>query len=135
MSKKRIRAFFRLAGYYHRFVPNFSELAAPLSNLTQKKQAENIKSMSECQVAFNHLKRALTSGPVLIAPDFNCEFIIYTDMSNVGLGAVLSQADVSGNVHPVMYISKKLQSGEKHLSTIAKECLAIIWTLQKLNDM
>ena len=72
------------------------------------------------------------TNPVLRAPDFQREFTIFTDASNTGLGAVLSLRDDSGELHPVAYLSKKLQAGERHLSTIEKECLAIVYALQKL---
>ena len=113
-------------------MPNFSEIAAPLSNLTHKRQAEKIQLTANCEEAFNKLKGALTTGPVLRAPDFQREFIVFTDASNVRLGAVLRQADDDRNHHPVTYLSKKLQAVERHLSTIERECLAIVWALQKL---
>ena len=92
--------------------------------LTQKRQAKDIQWTSECQVAFDHLKRARTSGPVLVAPDFNQEFIICTDMLKVGLGAVLCQADDSGGLHSVTFISRRLQPDERHLSAVEKACLS-----------
>ena len=74
----------------------------------------------------------MTTGPVLRVQDFQREFTVFMDASNIGLGTVLSQADDDRNHHPVTYLSKKLQMGERHLSTIERECLAIIWALQKL---
>ena len=111
---------------------NISEIATPLSDLTHKKQAKKIQWTAKCENAFNKLKTVLTTDPVLRAPDFQREFIIYTDASDFGLGAVLSQADDNGNHHLVTYLSKKLQAGERHLLMIERECLVIVWTLQKL---
>ena len=101
-------------------------------DLRRKKEPESIRWTTDCQQAFDQLKEALTTGLVLSALDYSWEFTIFTDASNIRLGAVLCQADEEGTLHPVTYISKKLQPREKHLSAIEKECLAIVWTLQKL---
>ena len=131
-TKKKVRSFLGLAGYYRKFIPGFSEIAAPLSDLTKKQSSNSVSWSEECEMAFGRLKDALTNHPVLHAPDFNREFIIYTDASNAGVGAVLCQQDDSGDQHPVAYLSKKLLPREKNLSTIEKECLAIIFAIRKL---
>ena len=81
----------------------------------------------ECEVAFQALKSALCTGPVLISPDFKKEFIVQTDASDRGLGAVLSQFDDQGNDRPVAYYSHKLLPREEKYST---ECLAITMAVQ-----
>ena len=98
----------------------------------RKRSDDCIPWSSDCKEAFGKLKEALTNHPVLRAPNFDREFIIYTDASNAGVGAVLCQCDDNGDQHPVSYLSKKLQKGEKHLSTIEKECWAIVYAVQKL---
>ncbi|XP_059923375.1 uncharacterized protein LOC132469424 [Gadus macrocephalus] len=83
------------------------------------------------KAAFSCLRRALCTEPLLITPDFNLPFVVHTDASEVGLGAVLSQVRSSEEL-PVTYISRKLMFSEKAYSTVEKEALAIKWTLEKL---
>ncbi|CAI5776031.1 Hypothetical predicted protein [Podarcis lilfordi] len=131
-SKWKVLAFLGLAGYYRKFIPNFRKLAAPLSDLTRKKEPDEVKWTSACQQFFGALKGALMSGPVLAAPDYNQEFTVFTDASNARIWAVLCQPGPEGDLHPIAYISKKLLPREKHLSMVEKECLAIVWALQRL---
>jgi phospholipid-translocating ATPase len=79
----------------------------------------------ECEVAFQALKAALCTAPVLISPDFQKEFIVQTDASHRGLGAVFSQLDEQGHNRPVAYYSHKLLPREEKYSAVEKECLAI----------
>ncbi|XP_078239566.1 uncharacterized protein LOC144585994 [Pogona vitticeps] len=130
-TKKKVKSFLGLVGYYRKFIPRFSEIAAPLTDLTRKKADDRIPWTSDCEAAFRRLKEALINYPVLRAPDFDREFIIYTDASNSGVGAVLCQEDENGDQHPVSYLSRKLQKGERHLATVEKECLAIVYAIQK----
>ncbi|XP_078246269.1 uncharacterized protein LOC144588092 [Pogona vitticeps] len=130
-TKKKVKSFLGLVGYCREFVPRFSEIAAPLTDLTRKKTDDCIPWTCDCEEAFQRLKEALVQYPVLRAPDFNREFIIYTDASDSGVGAVLCQEDENGDQHPVSYLSRKLQKGERHLATVEKECLAIVYTIQK----
>ncbi|XP_078242488.1 uncharacterized protein LOC144587040 [Pogona vitticeps] len=130
-TKKKVKSFLGLVGYYRKFIPRFSKIAAPLTNLTRKKADDRIPWTSDCEEAFQRLKQALINYPVLRAPDFDREFIIYTDASNSGVGAVLCQEDENGDQHPVSYLSRKLQKGERHLATMEKECLAIVYAIQK----
>ncbi|KAI2645215.1 Retrovirus-related Pol polyprotein from transposon 17.6 [Labeo rohita] len=90
-TKTQVRAFLGLAGYYCCFIPNFSSLAAPLTDLTRKGQPEKVCWTATAEEAFVRIKTALTSSPVLRAPDFSCPFLLQTDASDTGLGAVLSQ--------------------------------------------
>ncbi len=106
-TKTQVRAFLGLAGYYHCFIPNFSSLAASLTDLTRKGQPEKIQWTPAGEEAFERVKGALTSAPVLRAPDFSCPFLLQMDASDTGLGAVLSQIQ-EGEEHPVIYISRKL---------------------------
>ncbi|KAL1252153.1 hypothetical protein QQF64_019949 [Cirrhinus molitorella] len=69
---------------------------------------------------------ALTSEPVLRAPDFNCPFLLQTDASDTGLGAVLSQVQ-DGKEHPVIFISRKLTPAETRYATVEREALAVKW--------
>ncbi len=125
-SIKIVRAFLGLAGYYRRFIPNYASIAAPLSDLTRKQgNHHKFEWTDECQAAFEMLKNTLSSTPVLRNPDFNRTFILQTDASNRGIGAVLSQVDETGVEHPIAFFSKKLLPREERYSTVEKECLAI----------
>ncbi|KAL8562823.1 hypothetical protein ACOMHN_004515 [Nucella lapillus] len=124
-TKKELRAFLGLVGYYRRFVPHFSDIALPLTQKTRGKQPQKIVWSDESQEAFDKLKQALVSHPVLILPDHGQQFVLRTDASGQGLGAVLLQ-EREGILQPVSYASKKLSDAEKRYHTIEQECLAVV---------
>ncbi|KAI2649246.1 Retrovirus-related Pol polyprotein from transposon 17.6 [Labeo rohita] len=130
-TKTQVRAFLGLAGYYRCFIPNFSTLASPLTDLTRKGQPEKVVWNDELEKTFQSIKTALTTEPVLRAPDFNCPFLLQTDASDTGLGAVLSQVR-DGEEHPVTYISHKLTLAETRYAPVEKEALAIKWAVLEL---
>ncbi|KAJ8045955.1 hypothetical protein HOLleu_09080 [Holothuria leucospilota] len=127
-DKRQLMRFLGMAGYYRRFCPNFSDIAAPLTKLLKKN--EKFDWTDNCQAAFELLKKALMSSPVLIAPDFEKQFKLAVDASDNGIGAVLLQADEHGVDHPVCYYSKKFDKHQKNYSTIENETLALILGLQ-----
>ncbi|CAM5129657.1 unnamed protein product [Natator depressus] len=88
-TKKQVQAFIGLAGYYQRFVPRFSAIATPITELCKKGKPDKVVWTEQCQEAFRALKEALISGPVLAKPDFDKPFVVFTDASDTGLGAVL----------------------------------------------
>ena len=88
------------------------------------------KWTSDCQNAFDKLKAILRSEPVRLAPNFNKEFKLAVDASDVGAGGVLLQEDDNGVDHPVCYFSKKFNKYQKNYSTVEKECLSLILALQ-----
>ncbi|XP_076454791.1 uncharacterized protein LOC143289631 [Babylonia areolata] len=124
-TKTQVRAFLGLVGYYRKFIPNFSAIAFPLTNLTRKGAPNNVVWTPECDRAFKTLKGRLVSRPVLQLPDLSCQFVLRTDASDHGLGAVLLQ-EKEGVLHPVAFASRKLSGTESHYSTI-EECLAVVW--------
>ena len=130
-TKKQVRSFLGLSGWYRRFVPHFSTITAPLVNLTTKNSPNPVKWTEECETAFTNLKALLCSSPVLQSPDFNQRFLVQVDASGVGLGAVLAQG-TEGEEQPLLYLSRKLQPRETRYSAIEKECLAIKWALDSL---
>ncbi len=130
-TKKRVRSFLGLVGWYRRFISNFSTRAAVLTDLTQKGSPQKVVWSPECETAFQNLKDCLCQGPVLQSPNFDISFTVQTDASGVGLGAVLLQGD-SENRRPVQYISRKLFPREVRYSTVEKEALAIKWALDTL---
>ena len=129
-TKKQVRSFLGLTGYYRKFIPNYVQIAAPLTDLTRKNSATQVKWTSECNEAFKALKQLLCSAPVLRSPDFTREFVLQSDASDRGVGAVLSQLDDEGDDHPVTFFSRKLLPREEKYSTIEKECLAIKLAVQ-----
>jgi len=85
----------------------------------------------EQQNALEEVKRRLTTAPVLGCPDFDKTFVLHTDASDVGLGAVLSQ-DIEGQERVIAYASRRLTATEGNYTTTEKECLAIIWAIRKM---
>ena len=93
-TKKRVRVFLGLTGYYRKFIPAYANLAVTLTDLTRKSAPTRVRWTSECEKAFQSLKEALCSRPILRSPDLDKEFILQTDASDRGVGAVLSQFDI-----------------------------------------
>ena len=129
-TKREVRSFLGLVGYYRDFIPNFASIAVPLTELTRKDQSNEVKWGPVHQSAFDQLKAAVTKEPVLRMPDFTRTFILQTDASQNGAGAALLQ-EHDGTKHPVAYYSKKFSQRERSYSTIEKECLALIWGVRK----
>ena len=129
-NKTQLRAFLGLTGYYRKFVPNYADIAVCLTDMTKKGRSEVVKWSDEAEVAFNKLKEMLSSRPVLRLPDFTRQFVIRTDASNVGVGAVLLQR-YEDTLHPVAYASKRLTPAQERYATIERERWAIIWYLQR----
>ncbi|KAJ1205919.1 hypothetical protein NDU88_001339 [Pleurodeles waltl] len=86
----------------------------------------------ECQQAFDTLKQAMCTAPVLKAPDYSKQFIVQTDASEHGIGAVLSQTNDDGLDQPVAFISRRLLAREQRWSAIEREAFAVVWSLKKL---
>jgi len=124
-TKRQVRAFLGLTGYYRRFIPGYASLATPLTDLTRKTAPNQVHWTKECEKSYVRLKELLCTEPVLKSPDFAKGFILQTDASDHGIGAVLSQLDTEGTDRPIAYYSKKLLPREERYSTIEKECLAI----------
>ena len=113
-TKRQVRSFLGLIGFYRKFVPNFSAIASPLSDLTKKGQPNKVV-WGECQeCSFRSLKRALTTSPILKLPEIGKPFIVQTDASDTGIGAVLLQLEDDVKF-PVVYISRKLKPSESKL--------------------
>lgn len=109
---RSLRSFLGLASNYRRFVPGFSKVAGPLHALT-KKDALYIWG-PECQLSFEELKHLLTTAPVLVFPEFTRSFILETDASIAGLGAVLAQEQSDSTKRPIAYASRSLLKHEKN---------------------
>jgi hypothetical protein len=125
-TKKQVRSFLGLAGYYRKFIPSFAEIASPLTDLTKKGKPNKLVWESEHQQAFQALKDMLTSAPILRMPDFDKPFLLQTDASDSGVGAALLQEHDDG-CFPVAYASKKLLKREQNYSVMERECLALVF--------
>ena len=123
-----LRSFLGLASYYRRFVPGFSKVAEPLFALTRKDVT--FKWSEICDKAFQRLKTLLTSAPLLIFPNFHKEFILETDASILGLGAVLAQQTDAGHVSPIAFASRTLQKHEKNYCSSELEALGVVWAVK-----
>ena len=156
-NAKELHSILGLASYYCRFIPNFTRIAKCLHQLVgptnvqktkgKRKEATSLEDLkkpeltipkfvwaSEHQKAFGALKLALTTAPVLGHPDFKREFILETDASLRGLGAVLSQVDEHGKTHIIAYASQTLRPSEKSMcnySSAKLELLALKWAVTK----
>ncbi|KAA0057668.1 pol protein [Cucumis melo var. makuwa] len=118
-----VRSFLGLAGYYRRFVENFSRIATPLTQLTRK-GAPFVWSKA-CEDSFQNLKQKLVTAPILTVPDGSGSFVIYSDASKKGLGCVLMQ---QGKV--VAYASRQLKSHEQNYPTHDLELAAVVFALK-----
>jgi hypothetical protein len=121
---KDVMSFLGKVGYYHKFIQDFSNLAYPLNQL--KRKGEPWVWGTEQQKAFEALRDQLCSAPVLKHPDFSRPFVLQTDASGYGLGAVLTQYFDDGE-HPIAYASRTLEDRETRHAIIEKEALAIAW--------
>ncbi|GFO32920.1 Zinc finger protein [Plakobranchus ocellatus] len=131
-TKREVRAFLGLVGYYKEFVPNFAAVSAPLSDLVRKGQPNIVNWGDSQERAYNSLKVAVTSKPVLQLPDVNKRFVLRTDASNRGLGAALMQEN-EGTLFPVAYACKKLTDRERKHSVTEREALAIVCGVKKFS--
>lgn len=128
-DKDAAKRFVAFANYYRRFIRNFADLARPITNLTRK--SIQFKWSEECEEAFQKLKRALISPPILKYPDFEREFKVTVDASSLGCGGVLTQ-EYEGIDMPVTYVSKTFKKGELNKPVIEKELIAIHFAVTTL---
>lgn len=132
-TKKAVQSFLGLTGYYRKFIPNYAEIAKPLTDLTKKGQSHIVSWGPTQENAFAVLKDKLAASPILQAPDLTKPFVLRTDASNTSLGAVLLQTSEDSVLHPVAYASRNLLPRETRYSTIERECLALVWAVQKFH--
>ena len=147
-TSKEVHSFIGLASYYRRFIPNFAKWSKPLNVLIvppahqakvhrgamKKSKLTKFVWSKECQEGFDALKHALTTAPVLAYPDYTQPFILETDASLKGLGAVLLQKGRHGEVHVIAYASQSLQPSERSMhdySSTKIELMALKWSVCK----
>jgi hypothetical protein len=129
---QQVRMFLGLAGYYRKFVEGFSRIAAPLTELTKPAPGLSFAERwgAAEQSAFDQLKSALSSPPVLLHPDFSKPFALYTDSSEFAYGATLLQDQGHGE-QPVCFFSHKLNAAERNYGAGELELLAVVRALKE----
>ena len=131
-TKTRVKSFLGLTGFYQNFIPRYSSITAPLTDLLRKNLPDKVRWGDSQESAFVTLKECLLKGPILKLPMLEREFILRTDASDRAVGAVLLQ-DHDGRLHPVAYASKKLSERERRYAISQKECLAVIYGVQRFH--
>lgn len=126
---KQVRGFLGLAGWYRRFIRNFSDIVFPITEVLSTKK--KFSWTAAAQESFNTIKQLLTTAPVLSNPDFSRKFYLHCDASDFGIGGVLVQLDETGAEKPIAYMSKKLNSAQRNYSVTERECLAAVEAIKK----
>lgn len=122
-----LQQFLGLSSYYRRFIQGYAAIARPLHQLTRK-GAEFLWTPA-CQAALEELKKRLTTAPVLAYPALDRDFVLETDASILGLGAILSQKQSDDLLHPVAFASRSLSRSEANYSITELETLAVVWAV------
>ena len=129
----RVKSFVGLIGHYRHFIKGFANIAAPLYDLTsgenKDKRSEHLDLSPEAHEAFDRLKAACLQAPILSFPDFAKPFLLETDASGKGLGAVLSQKQADGRYHPIAYASCIMNKMEQRYHSNKQEFLALKWAV------
>ena len=129
----KVKSFIGLVGHYRHFIKGFSKIPAPLYNLTsgdnKDKKSEHVNLSPEALEAFDHLKAACLQAPILAFPDFNKPFLLETDASRRGLGAVLSQKQADGWYHPITYASRVMNETKQRYHSNKQEFLTLKWAV------
>ncbi|CAF1080795.1 unnamed protein product [Brachionus calyciflorus] len=132
----QLQSFLGLAQYYRKFIENFAKIASPLYRLTTKEESANKNKLNwsdECENSYNTLRNYLTKDKILFLPDLKKKFVLETDASNTGIGAVLNQKK-DGVLRPIAYFSKPLNKAQRNYSTTEKELLAIVLAVEHFHQ-
>ncbi|GJR77601.1 reverse transcriptase domain-containing protein [Tanacetum coccineum] len=125
---KGVRSFLGHAGFYRRFIQDFSKISRPITHLL-KKETPFVFSQ-DCINAFETLKKKLTEAPILVVPDWNIPFELMCDASDFAIGAVLGQCKTK-HFQPIHYASKTMTKAQIHYTTTEKEMLAMVYAFEK----
>nr|GFA29745.1 reverse transcriptase domain-containing protein [Tanacetum cinerariifolium] len=128
---KGIRSFLRHAGFYRRFIKDFSKISRPMTNLLEKNSPFILSN--ECIQAFRTLKDKLTEAPILIAPNWDQPFELMCDASDYAVGAILGQR-IEKHFWPIHYASKTMNQTETNYTTTEKEMLAVVYAFEKFRS-
>lgn len=130
-TKKELRSTLGLCGYYRNYVPNFAEIALPLTRLTSKGVPSKIPWPDDADKAFSALKKALCEAVSLTTPDPRKPYLLFTDASAVAAGACLAQLSDDGTEAPIAFASHKFTPSQMRWATIEREAFGVIWALKK----
>ena len=130
INAKGVRSFLGHAGFYRRFIKDFSKITKPLCALLEKDVVFEFNDA--CLKAFEELKQRLVTAPIIVAPDWSLPFILMCDASDYAVGAVLGQKKEK-LFHPIYYASKTLDSAQENYTTTEKELLAVVYAFGKLD--
>ena len=129
----KVKSFVGLVGHYRHFIKGFARIVAPLYDLTsgenKDKKSERVDLPTEALEAFEHLKAACLQAPILAFPNFDKPFLLETDASGKGLGAVLSQKQTDGRYHPIAYASRIMNDTEQRYHSNKQEFLILKWAV------
>ncbi|GJW46770.1 reverse transcriptase domain-containing protein [Tanacetum coccineum] len=125
---KGVRSFLGHAGFYRRFIQDFSKIARPMAHLLEKETP--FVFSKDCIDAFETLKKKLTEAPILVVPDWNLSFELMCDASDFAIGAVLGQQKMK-HFQPIHYASKTMTKAHIHYTTTKKEMLAVVYAFEK----
>ncbi|GJV70778.1 reverse transcriptase domain-containing protein [Tanacetum coccineum] len=128
---KGIRSFLGHAGFYQRFIKDFSKISRPMTHLLEKNTPFIFSE--DCILAFQTLKKKLTEAPILIAPNWDQPFEIMCDASDYAIGAVLGQR-IEKHFRPIHYASKTMTEAETNYTTTEKEMLAVVYAFEKFRS-
>ncbi|GJV92673.1 reverse transcriptase domain-containing protein [Tanacetum coccineum] len=128
---KGVRSFLGHAGFYRRFIKDFSKIARPMTQLLIK----DVKFIfsNECMQEFNVIKDKLTTAPVIVAPDWNLDFELMCDASGYDVGTVLGQR-INKKFRPIYYASKTMNDAQEHYTSTEKELLAVVYAFDKFRS-
>jgi hypothetical protein len=129
-NKTQVKSFLGLTGFFQVYVPNYSEITAPLTDLLKKNHPNKVIWGKSQEDSFQKLKAYLLGGPILKLPLWDQEFILRTDASNYAIAGVLMQ-EHDGVLHPVAFASKKLSDREFLYPISEKEALSVVWSIQR----
>jgi len=127
-----LRRFLGMAQYYRQYINGYADVAGPLYDML-KEDGPAVWGSPQ-QEAFDIIKDKLAIEPIRAHPDFNKPFKLYTDASDTGLGAVLAQDDEEGKERVIAYEARRLSVPERNYPTTEKECLAVVWMIQKFKQ-
>ena len=127
----QVRSFLGLVGYYRSFIKGFSKIDAPLNRLLEKNRP--FEWDDECTQSYQELKTLLLREPIVEYPDFTVPFRLYTEASNIGLGAILAQQQ-DGRERIICCASRTLNKAEQNYSATKKECLAVVWGIKNFRN-
>jgi len=136
-TKKELKKLLGAFGYYREYIPQFADIAKPLTDLTQQSVPSNITSRwsVDCQSSFERLRAELVSSHVLRIPHVGKPFTLHTDASGRAVGATLGQLNDSGVEQPLAFASQKLTDTQSSWATIEKEAYAVIWALNRFRNL